>query len=326
MRISVVMATYNGSRFLLDQLDSMLEGTRPPDELVLVDDASTDDSAAMVEQRLKHDKGTALLVVHNQRNLGASASFAKGVGHTTGEVVLFADHDDRWMPHKIATMEQAFLQRPGLRMAYSDGLITDAALVPDGRTIFDTRNKAQLALGASRAHMEVAMNPDVKGCTMALDGLFARQLFAHTPTGFDRYWGHDHWAALFAYGTGSISAITEPLLWHRFHSGNTSGAVRFSPIVPAHWKRYLKATREQGTDHFVQRYRLALEQIEAHAPDFSPDLRKALELCLAISLRRAALHNMNFPARMKAARKLHQEGIYRSYYNGTFTLLRDLFL
>jgi glycosyltransferase involved in cell wall biosynthesis len=326
MRISVVMATYNGSRFVLDQLDSMLQGSRAPDELVLVDDASTDDGVAIVKDRLARAQGTTLLVVHNESNIGASASFARGVGHTTGEVVLFADHDDRWMAHKIATMEQAFLQHPGLRMAYSDGLITDAALVPDGRTIFGTRNKAHLAQGTSRAPMEVAMNPDVKGCTMALDGHFARQLFARTPTGFDRYWGHDHWAALFAYGTGSVSAITEPLIWHRFHGGNASGAVRFSPFVPAHWKRYLKATREQGTDHFAQRYQLALEQIDAHAPDFSPDLRKALERCLAISLRRAALHTMNFPARLKAARELQREGIYRSYYNGTFTLLRDLFL
>ena len=326
MRISVVMATYNGSRYVHDQLDSMLLGSRPPDELVLVDDASTDDSVAIVEERLKYAKGTGLIVVRNERNIGASASFAKGVGHTTGGIVFFADHDDRWMPHKIATMEQAFREHPGLRMAYSDGVITDADLVPDGRTIFNTRNKAHLALGGARTPMEVAMNPDVKGCTMALDGQFVRQLFAHTPAGFDRYWGHDHWAALFAHGTGSVFAITEPLLWHRFHGGNASGAVRFSPFRPSHWKRYLRAAREQGSDHFVQRYQLALQQIDTHAPAFSPELRKALKQCLAISQRRAALHEMNFPARVNAAREIHREGIYRSYYNGTFTLLRDLFL
>lgn len=325
MRISVVLATFNGSRFLPDQLDSILDGTRPPDEMVVVDDASSDNSVALVEERLQRSTGTALVLLRNKTNIGASASFALGVAATTGDLLLFSDQDDRWMPHKIAVLERAFIQDPRLCMAYSDGLITNSELEPDGRTIFGTRNKAKLLLGAQREPIEVAFNPDIKGCTMALDAAFARALFATTPPGFERYWGHDHWAAIHAYGTGKVHALNEPLLWHRFHGSNASGAVRFNPFRVDHWRRYLKAIKAQGPDHYHERYRLLLDHIRATGADVVPELRAAIGQCLAISARRRDLKALPLFARSRVAARYYREGIYDNY-NGAFTALRDVLL
>jgi len=325
MRISVVLATFNGLRFLPDQLNSILEGTRPPDELVVVDDASQDDSVSLVEDRLLRSPRTVLTLLRNKTNFGASASFAKGVAATTGDILLFSDQDDRWMPNKIARMEKAFTVHQGLCMAYSDGLITDSELEPDGRTIFGTRNNAKLALGAQRDPLEVAFNPDIKGCTMALDAAFARTLFATTPPGFERYWGHDHWAAIHAYGTGKVHALNEPLLWHRFHGSNASGAVRFNPFRADHWKRYLHAIKAQGPAHYHERYRLLLDHIHKSGIDGAPEILAAIGQCLDISTQRRDLKALPLLARSRVAADYYRQGVYDNY-NGVFTALRDVLL
>lgn len=325
MRISVILATFNGSQFLPVQLDSILEGTRTPDELVVVDDASQDNCFSIVEDRLLRSPGTSLTLLRNKTNLGASASFAKGVAATTGDVVLFSDQDDRWMPNKIASMEQAFIAHQGLCMAYSDGLITNSELEPDGRTIFGTRNKAKLLMGAQRDPIEVAFNPDIKGCTMALDAAFARALFATTPPGFERYWGHDHWAAIHAYGTGNVHVLTESLILHRFHDANASGAVRFNPWNVFHWKRYLRAIKAQGPQHYYERYRMLLDHIHQHHIAFAPELLTAIEHCFTVSARRRDLKALPLFARSGVAARYYREGIYDNY-NGAFTALRDVLL
>ena len=256
--------------------------------------------------------------------MGPTASFARAVMNSTGDVLLFADQDDRWMPEKIAMVIDAFGRSPRPVMVYHDGQITDDALQPTGLTIFGTRQGGQLAQGQLRDPMDIARNPDIKGCTMALDGPFARQLFGSSVEGFDGYWGHDHWAALFAFGTGEVHVLERSLILHRFHASNTSSGMRFDPLRPATLRRYLKALRHQSSDHFVQRYRIALEQVDRGATPFSKRLRDALCTYLDMAERRHVLHALGVFGRIRAALALHRSGIYRQYFNGWATLLRDI--
>lgn len=326
MSISVVMAVHNGIRYLPEQLESVLQGDRLPDELVVVDDASSDDSAAFIAERMKAHPAMSLKMLRNERNQGPTRSFVKGILASSGSIVLPCDQDDRWMPHKIARMAACFAERPDLLMAYSDGLLSDADLVPDGRSIYGTRKHAHLDQGMDRAPLEVASNPDIKGCTMALNGDFVRELFQRTDPAFSTYWGHDHWAALFAWGRGPVVAIPEPLLWHRFHSTNASRAERFSLLRPGQVLRYLKAAKGQAADHYAERYRIALDQALAMGTDFRKDLLDALRTMLHYSERRRDLHRLSILQRIPAAWRLHREGLYRKHYNGFATLVRDMIL
>ncbi|MBP6391832.1 MAG: glycosyltransferase [Flavobacteriales bacterium] len=326
MKVSVVMATYNGAAYVQEQIDSILTNERPPDELIMVDDGSSDGTLAVLNAVAAMHPTLRVVVLRNERNIGATLTFVRAVLESTGDVVLFADQDDRWHANKIGLLVKCFTDRPGLLMAYSDGSITNAALQPDGRSIFSTRNKAHLALGAARDAQEIAANPDIKGCTMALDGAFARRLFEESDPAFARYWGHDHWAALFALGLGPVDVVREPLLLHRFHRRNSSGAVRFNPFSAAQWRQYVSRARAQEADHFVMRYRLAIAQARRFGALFAPTLLKALGELLRLSEQRRDLRNLEPLARIRAGLRIHRSGAYHRHYNGVFTLLRDLFL
>ncbi|MBK8339049.1 MAG: glycosyltransferase [Flavobacteriales bacterium] len=326
MTVSVVMATYNGAAYVQEQVDSILTNERPPDELLVVDDGSSDGTMEVLNAIAAKHPSLRVEVLRNERNIGATLTFVRAVLGSTGDIVLFADQDDSWHAHKIGVLLKCFTDRPGLLMAYSDGSITNAALQPDGRSIFSTRNKAHLALGAARDAQEIAANPDIKGCTMALDGAFARRLFGESDPAFAHYWGHDHWAALFALGLGPVEVVLEPLILHRFHGRNASGAVRFNPFSAALRRQYLRAVRAQEADHFVMRYRLAITQAQRFGATFSPMLLEALKELLHLSEQRRDLRTLPTLARIRAALRIHRRGAYDRHYNGVYTLLRDIFL
>ena len=93
--VSVVIPCYNAAPFLRETLDSVLNQTRPPLEVIVVDDGSTDDSAAIAESY-----GPAVRVIQ-QENQGESVARNRGMDEARGEWVALLDADDRWLPHKL---------------------------------------------------------------------------------------------------------------------------------------------------------------------------------------------------------------------------------
>lgn len=321
------MATCEGERFVAEQVASVLAGTRRPDEIVVVDDASTDATVAAVERALAAAPSPVeVRIERNRAREGAPLAFARGVRASSGDLVLFCDQDDHWLPGKVARTEAAFLGAPGTLLAYGDGRIVDEHLRDEGRTIFGTRARARLARGAARDPMEVVADPDVKGCTLGIDGSFARDLFARTDPSYARWWGHDHWAALFAHGLGGVVAIDEPLLLYRHHRGNQSFAERFDAASAGHWRSALRVARAQGHGFYERRYRCALGVARSYGDAFSPALRAALEVFVEISRRRREIGERSRPARLLPAARLWADGFYGRYYNGLLTLARDVLL
>jgi glycosyltransferase involved in cell wall biosynthesis len=96
-RISAVIPVFNGAEFVADAVASMRDQTRPPDEIIVVDDASTDDSAARAEAL-----GGEVCVVRRPDNGGLPAARNSGVEAATGELVSFLDVDDLWSADKTA--------------------------------------------------------------------------------------------------------------------------------------------------------------------------------------------------------------------------------
>ena len=95
--VSAIITTYNYGRFIEGAIDSVLHQTRPPDEVVVVDDGSTDDTAAIVARY--RSRGVRYIY---QQNAGAGSARNRGIQATSGELVAFLDADDRWLPDKIA--------------------------------------------------------------------------------------------------------------------------------------------------------------------------------------------------------------------------------
>ena len=140
MKISIAMATYNGAKYLQAQLESLSSQTRLPDELVVCDDKSTDDTIEVLEKFAK-TAPFKIYIHRNKENLGYARNFEKIIGLCSGELIFLSDQDDVWFAEKIQCIEHVFETSLGLLVVINDVDITDTNLVPTGRTLLDNMKK-----------------------------------------------------------------------------------------------------------------------------------------------------------------------------------------
>src|SRR5882672_9093136 len=136
-RISVAMCIYNGARFLPRQLESIAAQTRLPDELVVCDDGSSDESRAIVRWFANDAPFTVRLEI-NERNLGSTRNFGKAIGLCEGDVIALSDQDDVWKPQKLAHLWQVLQQNPGAGYVFSNADLIDERGSPLGRELWDS--------------------------------------------------------------------------------------------------------------------------------------------------------------------------------------------
>lgn len=207
MKISIAMATYNGAKYLQQQLDSFLNQTRLPDELVISDDCSTDATLDIVE-RFKSRAPFKVIILRNETNLGYTANFSRALSATSGDIVFLSDQDDVWFSNKIATMEEIAERNPEALAIMCDAALTDGQLKEAG---------GLTQLGQIRS----AGLPDssfVMGCCAAIRRPFLN-LVLPIP---DSYPGHDSWIIRMAEGVGGKLLHEEVLQYYRRHGTNAS--------------------------------------------------------------------------------------------------------
>ena len=105
IKISVALATYNGSRYITEQLDSILSQTMYVDEIIICDDKSSDDTVKIINQYIKEKNLSDVISLHvNERNLGYASNFMKAVKMTAGDYIFFCDQDDIWTKQRVQQM------------------------------------------------------------------------------------------------------------------------------------------------------------------------------------------------------------------------------
>lgn len=118
--VSVIIPTYNGSRFIRETIQSVIGQTYPKIEIIVIDDGSTDNTPDIVKSindpRLIHIR---------QANSGVSMARNHGIDISHGDYIAFLDHDDVWLPHKLERQLQLFKEDPNIAMVYSDTFIID---------------------------------------------------------------------------------------------------------------------------------------------------------------------------------------------------------
>lgn len=123
--VSVVMAVYNGIRFLREQLDSIYNQTQKPDEVLFFDDGSTDGSVELILSYINEKQLKNWNVICNQGNKGYSKNFIEGAHQAKGDTIYFADQDDIWDVTKIQKCEKLFLEYPKATMIESNYRFVD---------------------------------------------------------------------------------------------------------------------------------------------------------------------------------------------------------
>ena len=137
MKVSVALCTSNGQAYLQDQLESYLNQTRTPDELIVCDDVSTDDTIAIL-QEFARSAPFPVQIYRNEKQLGYIKNFETAVVLCDGDIIFFSDQDDVWDPQKIELMASALERSPNVGVAFCDAEIVNSDLQPTGRTLWET--------------------------------------------------------------------------------------------------------------------------------------------------------------------------------------------
>lgn len=320
LRTAVVMCTYNGERFVAEQLASVLAQTQLPDELVVVDDASTDDTWSILERECASAEaaGIAVTLRRNAANLGYVANFDRALALADAELLFLCDQDDVWHPHKIERMVQVFERRPELDLLHTDARLVDAAGAELGCGLFEALEitSEELALEHGGQAFDVLLRRNVvTGATAAV-----RREAVRRASPFPPHWVHDEWLAMSCAMSGTIDCLEEPLIDYRQHGGNQIGIRKRS----AHEKLLpRRISRRDLMRSIEQRLDTVLNVMSSYGSGMNP----IYEAALSDRLRHARLRghlSENWRLRTLAVLNEAKAGGYTRYSFGLRSIVADL--
>lgn len=221
-RIDILLATYNGERFLQEQLDSILSQDYPDFRIIIHDDGSSDGTFALLEHMAHHHPDRITLLNDGVVLRSACQNFFHLLAKSTADLVTFADQDDVWLPGRLSRLEEALRSfSTGPAGAYSDLRVVDENL--------STIASSAWAMQGTPAWIassipDLAPGNCVTGCAFMLNAIARENIMARIR---DKAVMHDHFSALcIAVDGGTLVPVPEALVLYRQHSDNQIGAVR----------------------------------------------------------------------------------------------------
>ncbi|ASF48169.1 glycosyltransferase family 2 protein [Methylovulum psychrotolerans] len=250
--VSVVIATYNGERFLRAQLDSILQQTYQHLEVIAVDDCSTDNTfAILTEYAARHPHFTA---VSNGQNLGYQKNFEKGFLLAKGDYIAPCDQDDIWLPTKIDVL----LAHIGEHAI----VYCDSSFINSTGELLGKKMSQEKVLTHFDDPLMFIVGGSVPGHAM----LITRQLVMDTMPFPSTIMPHDYWLAFVATFASSLKFIDQTLVLYRRHDANIFGSLNSS--------NKQKETARQRKENAQHRVKLLYDKCPEHLSETKEVLRK----------------------------------------------------
>lgn len=235
MKLSVALATYNGGKYIVEQLRSIKDQTRPVDEVVIVDDCSTDDTVRAVRGFLAENDLPGWRLFVNRENLGYAENFRRAMEACTGDLIFLCDQDDVWAADRAEVMAGAMERDAQIGLINTRFLFFDS-----GGTVPTAPRPEAEDLAVRKIELDrKTVFLQYPGCVMCVRKSF-----------YDRYkrywrkgWAHDAFLWGMAVQSGSCYAMEYVSLLRRVHEGQTSGQVGHGRAKRI---RYLEGVREDG--------------------------------------------------------------------------------
>ncbi len=211
--LSVVLSVFNGREYIKEQLESLVLQTLLPDEVLIIDDCSTDDSVSIILGFAKEHGDVNFVLERNSVNLGWKESFMRAVKLAKGDIVLFCDQDDIWPPDKIERQLDVLHQNPTTNVVgtkecvFYNGKAPKQNMKKNGPLHFYIPK-------ANKSNYYIKTN----GCTM----MFKRDFLVSNLRYWDKNTAHDSFLWSIALLTDSMCVIQEKMLFRRIHLNNTS--------------------------------------------------------------------------------------------------------
>lgn len=262
---SVVMATYNGERFIAEQIESIIGNfnySKLVKEFIITDDGSSDNTLEIIS-KYSENPVNKIKVVRNDTVTGVISNFCNGIEVSTGEYVILADQDDLWVKDKLETLfkhTNHFEGRDKPLVLISDSSLIDSSNKTIANSFFRENNIS--ANRAIRPESLVVKN-FAQGCVMLFSSDFKELVDFERR---DNWIMHDWWFMLVASKNANICVIDKPLTRYRIHSSNLVG-------IQSHgFLNKLINLRDTITD-YKKSLKLRLEQCNAYNFQYNSKIR-----------------------------------------------------
>jgi glycosyltransferase involved in cell wall biosynthesis len=319
--VSVALCTFNGERFLREQLDSIQSQSRGVNEIVICDDCS-DDTTAEIVLAFAADTSVPVKWFRNPNRLGVTKNFEKAISLCTGEMIFLCDQDDRWTRDKVATLLAA-MESGSIGLAFSNAQVVADDLSPLGYRLWDSiwfDPAEQQRVNAGDALPVLLRHAIAAGSTLAFKAEYLPLLlpipdFPHS---------HDIWITLLLACVGKIEPVDRDLIQYRIHGGNEVGMRRYGLLDQIRVARY--QIRNNTFAYLAELHEAARERLNGQTqwtvkPHVIDLLREKIE--------HSRLRN-DLPARwisrLGPVVAEIRRGNYRKYSYGFKSVLQDLFL
>lgn len=241
-RVSVIVSCYNGAKYIVEQLQSILDQSRSADEVLIGDDGSRDETVSLIEAFIRDNGLAHWKLIVNPQNLGYGENFYRLMSQATGDVILLSDQDDIWVHDRLEKMAAFMEDHPEI------GVLNTASInFRDGETLpepQETREELhKIALNCTSYFLRYP------GCVMSVSKAF----FDKVRDLWNGSWAHDTflWALAMlhdcCYYTEYVSLL------RRFHSGQTSGKIGHSYAKRVN---FLENNAQNGMQLYEQASRL----------------------------------------------------------------------
>lgn len=221
MRLSVAMCTYNGEKYIREQLISIRNQTLPIDEIVVCDDCSEDDTVTLMED-LARQYDLPIQIYVNTWNHGYRKNFEQAICRCSGDIIFLSDQDDVWLPNKVETIIDYFNHNPDKEFVFTNAILVNAEGINSfNKTLFDVvlLDRPTLDLFDKGYVLEVlSIYCRVTGATCALRASFMPYCIPFSTTIV-----HDEMIAMTSAFQHKIGYINQCLIKYRQHAGQTVG-------------------------------------------------------------------------------------------------------
>lgn len=262
MKSTVLLSVYNGIKYLGQQLESIKNQKKLPEEVIIIDDCSTDNSSEYVSDYIKINNLSAnWRLIVNSENKGWKRNFMEGIDYSTGDIVFFSDQDDIWFPDKIEVYNEIF----------KDNSI-DVLISP----YIEYYGKEISLPKMTSNYYKISMDGDFKnynitglGCTLA----FRKKYYKKIKDYYVEGWAHDDFFRKMPQLEGRLGVLESPSIFRRIHNNNYSLKRRTYYLSYSNFEVYIKSI-----DNMIKYVNdIGIEDIEEKNIKFLFSLKKGYE-------------------------------------------------
>ena len=224
-KIDILMATYNGEKYLKEQIDSILSQTYNEFNLIISDDASSDNTLEILKEYKNKDK--RIKIFKQDKNVGVISNFEFLLKQVENDFFMFADQDDVWEENKIKHSMKK-IKEDDADLVYTDLKVVDENLNEISGSYWKLRGFENKIYKYNNFE-SLYLNNYITGCTIICKSKWIKKILPLPKS--SKYVIHDYWIPLIISMNGKISYISKPLIKYRQHEENSIGSKRKSDKI-----------------------------------------------------------------------------------------------